>query len=379
MSTEMAKPRLIVLWRNFGPYHYGRLNALRKYFDAQGIQIVARTGKHLWHVEGEDTGMVHDLFETDEQATSPLKVSMALWRALSKINPEILMIPSYSPYPAWVCLLWGLLHRKTRILMTESNEFDSPRRPRAELFKKLLVKFYSGGVVGGTTARDYLENLGMPGERIADGYDCVDGDSYEQAAARARADEAGSRRALNLPEKYFVCPARLVPEKNHKRLIEAFRLFRDTPEGAEFHLLLCGTGPEDAAIREQIATSQVEGIEMRGFVQMEDMVVLYSYATAMVLPSLVEAWGLVVNEALACGTPVLVSNRAGSSFDLATEKTGWTYSPYSVDEILAAMICAAGNAEKLDRRDLEEASRRYTLDGFAANVSALVKKITAKR
>lgn len=375
----MAKPRLIVLWRNFGPYHYGRLNALRRHFDAQGIQIVAKTGKHLWRVEGEETGIVHNLFETDEQATSPLKVSIALWRALSKINPEILLIPSYSPYPAWICLLWGMLHRKMRLIMTESNEFDAPRRPRAELFKKLLVRFYSGGVVGGTTARNYLESLGMAGARIVEGYDCVDGDAYELAAAQARADEAESRCALNLPEKYFVCPARLVPEKNHKRLIEAFRRFRETPEGAGFHLLLCGTGPEDAAIREQLSTSKVEGVEMRGFVQMEDMAALYAYATAMVLPSLVEAWGLVVNEALACGTPILVSNRAGSSFDLASERTGRTYSPDSVDEILAAMSWAAENAGKLDRNDLKEAASRYTLGGFAANVSNLVKKITAKR
>lgn len=375
----MAKPRLIVLWRNFGPYHYGRLNALRRHFDAQGIQIVAKTDKHLWRVDGEDTKVIHDLFETDEQATSPLRVSVALWRALSKINPEILLIPSYSPYPAWVCLLWGMLHRKMRLIMTESNEFDAPRRPRAELFKKLLVRFYSGGVVGGTTARKYLESLGMAGARIVEGYDCVDGDSYERAAAQARADEAGSRRALNLPEKFFVCPARLVPEKNHKRLIEAFRRFRETPEGAGFHLLLCGTGPEDAAIREQISTSKVEGVEMRGFVQMEDMAVLYAYATAMVLPSLVEAWGLVANEALACGTPILVSNRAGSSFDLASEKTGRTYSPDNVDEILAAMTWAASDAKKLDRRDLKEAAHRYTLEGFAANVSTLVNEITGKR
>jgi len=372
----MAKPRLIVLWRNFGPYHYGRLNALRRHFDAQGIQIVAKTGKHLWRVEGEDTGIVHNLFETDEQATSPLKVSVALWRALSKINPEILLIPSYSPYPAWVCLLWGLLHRKTRLLMTESNEFDAPRRPRAELFKKLLVRFYSGGVVGGTTARKYLESLGMAGARIVEGYDCVDGDAYERAAAQARADEAGSRRALNLPEKYFVCPARLVPEKNHKRLIEAFRRFRETPEGAGFRLLLCGTGPEDAAIREQLSTSKVEGVEMRGFVQMEDMAALYAYATAMVLPSLVEAWGLVVNEALACGTPILVSNRAGSSFDLVNERVGRTFSPEDVDQIVDSMIWVVRNSSSLNQKDREEMAHRFTLIKWGGNVADLFKKIS---
>jgi glycosyltransferase involved in cell wall biosynthesis len=78
---------------------------------------------------------------------------------------------------------------------------------------------------------------------------------------------------------------------------------------------------------------------MPGFKQYPELPNYYGLASAFVLPSISETWGLVVNEAMASGLPVLVSDRCGCAPDLVRDGTnGFTFDPYSVEEIASAML-----------------------------------------
>src|SRR5262249_24334293 len=99
-------------------------------------------------------------------------------------------------------------------------------------------------------------------------------------------------------ESFLLYPANRWPHKNHARLYEAFALARrDRPE---LQLVLTGTGHDPAALP--------EGVESRGRVPYDDLVRLYRPASALVFPSLYEGFVLPPLEAMACGTPVAVSN-----------------------------------------------------------------------
>jgi len=366
--------RLAVVWRNFGPYHYARLRALDAHFLATGIQIVGATDKHRWTVDAGGERVI-TLFP-DDAGASPAAVCRRLWAALDKVDPDVLLIPSYSPYPAWVCLVWGILHRRTRIIMTESNAFDAPRSAPGETIKRILLKFYHGAMVGGSTAGEYLVQLGFPAKKIRRGYDCVDVETFATLAEVARKDAAATRSRLQLPERFFVCPARLVAEKNHSRLLEAFADFQGMPGNSDMHLLLCGTGHLEATLRAKIARENIQNIELRGFVQMEDMAALYALCIAMILPSLIEAWGLVVNEALACGAFVLVSNRAGAGFDLVLPgRTGLRFDPISSEELVMTMTTATeyfSNCDDSRHEEILSVARRFSPEFFGRNVAECV-------
>ena len=125
---------------------------------------------------------------------------------------------------------------------------------------------------------------------------------------------------------FFLSVCRFVPEKNLVRLIEAFARYRDQacPTG-RWDLALCGDGPEAGLIEETIARSgHAEAIHRPGFLQADTLCRWYAHATAFVLPSLSEPWGLVVNEAASAGLPLLVSERAGCAATLVPEPEGTT-------------------------------------------------------
>src|SRR5690606_36321278 len=120
--------------------------------------------------------------------------------------------------------------------------------------------------------------------------------------------------------------------------VHAYAIYHHAaPSGRAWDLVLCGSGPGDAELAEAIrSTGLGRSIHRPGFLQSDELPRWYAHASAFVLPSLSEPWGLVVNEAAACGLPLLVSDHAGCAGTLVPDppgQTGWRFDPTDVEEI----------------------------------------------
>ena len=82
---------------------------------------------------------------------------------------------------------------------------------------------------------------------------------------------------------------------------------------------MTGGGPLELTLREMCKHEQILDVIWSGFQQLDFLPALYSRASALILPSIGEPWGLGVNEAIACSLPVLISSRCGSALDLVNE------------------------------------------------------------
>jgi glycosyltransferase involved in cell wall biosynthesis len=243
---------------------------------------------------------------------------------LDREQPEALGMVGYVRPESMAALRWARKLRRPTILMSESQAIDHRRVWWKEAVKRRRVQRFSAALVGGPRHRDYLVTLGMPADRVALGYDAVDHDWFAQWAESVRSDPDGHR---DLPEApYFLAVSRFVREKNLPRLVRAFARFRRVhAAGVGWHLVLCGDGPGAGEVEAAVESSGVShAIHRPGFLQAEELVRWYAGASAFVHPSLMEPWGLVVNEAAACGLPLLVSDRAGCIDTLVPEPPGTT-------------------------------------------------------
>jgi glycosyltransferase involved in cell wall biosynthesis len=193
--------------------------------------------------------------------------------------------------------------------------------------------------------------MGVDTDRIFTGYDAVDNDYFCAKAELIRLQKPEVSRQYRLPEHYFLSVGRFVAKKNLETLVRAYWEFLANNPTAKTHLVLVGAGPEEMRMRslclqlhlpvyekssvrspqstvlgpQSVVYSATEratpGVHFYGFRQIEETPVFYALADAFVLVSLQEEWGLVVNEAMASGLPVVVSERAGCAEDLL--ETGW--------------------------------------------------------
>lgn len=203
------------------------------------------------------------------------------------------------------------------------------RLVKAAVFPTLLRQFDACLYVGKRN-REYLEHYGMPADRLFFSPHCVDNDAFAAASATARQAQvaAGRRRVL------FV--GRLVDDKRPMDLVQAAVRLGAAGKGVE--LVVAGAGPLEGSLAE---AAQAGGVDARflGFVNQSKLPAVYAEADTIVLPSMArETWGLVVNEAMACGVPAVVSDAVGCGPDLVRPGVTGAVAPLGDVPALAAGI-----------------------------------------
>jgi glycosyltransferase involved in cell wall biosynthesis len=241
--------------------------------------------------------------------------------------------------------------------MSESQERDSERQWLKEALKRQLITEVDSALVGGERHAEYLVKLGMERSRIVTGYDVIDNDYFASGADSARRDAARVRSARGLPGDYFLCSARFIPKKNLPALLEAFALYRSDVGVGAWDLVLLGDGPLLPQLIEQRGRLGLDASVMfPGFKQYGELPDFYGLARAFVLPSTAEQWGLVANEAMAAGLPVLVSQACGSAELVIPGENGFHFDPRNPRELAALM--AKLTREEGRREEMGRASRR---------------------
>jgi 1,2-diacylglycerol 3-alpha-glucosyltransferase len=348
---ELSKgTRAAVLFQRFGPYHHARLNAAGRLMPVWGVEACAMETTYAWSkVEGASAFTRVTLTDRDSGDRSwKLELQKKMRRALDEINPQIVAVNGWATTEAVSALEWCMTNRVPAVVMSESTAWDEPRVFWKEWIKGRLVKLFAAGLAGGTPHADYLAQLGLPRDRIFKGYDIVDNDYFAAGAARARSKEQETRSQIGLPEKYFLASARFVEKKNLSRLLQAYaryRLMAEKPgtgnrEPEIWELVLLGDGPLRETLDSQLSTLNLrEHVLLPGFKQYEELPAYFGLAGAFVHASTTEQWGLVVNEAMASGLPVLVSNRCGCAADLVQEGVnGFTFDPCDVEQLADLML-----------------------------------------
>lgn len=346
--------RVAILFQRFGPYHHARLNAAGQMFSVWGVEACGMEETYAWEkVEGAVAFTRVTLTDRDSGGRPwKLELHRAMWRALDDIKPHVVVVPGWSYPDALSALLWCAKTHTPSVVMSESTAWDEARTGWKEWLKRRLVKLNSAGLAGGTPHADYLVQLGLERECVFPGYDVVDNGYFTRNADVARGQGNAARRQHGLPEKYFLASARFIEKKNLFRLVQAYRAYRDTakmaaagkPEPEIWDLVLLGDGPLKPELNRLVSELGLDACVHRpGFKQYHELPAYFGLAGAFVHPSTTEQWGLVVNEAMASGLPVLVSHRCGCAADLIAEGVnGFTFAPENVEQLTQLMLKISG-------------------------------------
>jgi glycosyltransferase involved in cell wall biosynthesis len=395
---------IAIIWGKWGPYHYARFSALASVWNScTGIALAGKSSNYAWAPVAQP--LVHVLNpDLDQETLSPLKVAIQVFKFLKKERIRIAFLPSYWPARSLGILLASRLAGARCIMMNESHAGTEHAGGLGRWIKRILLRLFNAGLVGGTPQITHFTQLGMPADKLFKGYDTIDNEYFSSQAEIVRGRAASVRARYGLPGHYILNLGRMVEKKNLWLLVEAYaqlcaRAAQGGPErglgpgdpdaaaqplaatwpgaaahsagpvrpGAAAHsagpepaaplaaapaLVLIGSGPEEAALR---ALALERGLAVRdlepgrpgpqaatvyfgGFRQIDENPAFYALADVFVLPSAWEEWGLVVNEAMACGLPVLVSREAGCALDLVKEGVnGHRFDPKDPGELSLLM------------------------------------------
>jgi len=305
----------VILTEIIAPYRIPVFNALAR---RGGVDLhvifLAETDRTLrqWPVYADEIRFSYEVLPSWRWRAGERRflVNRGLWSALEAASPQTVICGGYNYPSSWGSLWWARRRQVRFVLWTESNERDQRSgRAGVEWLKRYFVRSCNAFVVPGKSSRAYLLKLGASDEAIFTAPNAVDNRFFANQSEKTRSRESEFRSQLKLPARFILFVGRLVPDKGIFDLLEAYAKL----EGAlrrEVGLVFAGDGVSRQDLEQRAKRICPGTVCFPGFVQREDLAGLYALAEALVLPTHSDPWGLVVNEAMACGLPIIVSNVA---------------------------------------------------------------------
>jgi len=252
------------------------------------------------------------------------------------MNPsDLVVLPGYHRPEYWVMLLICMLRRRRRAVFCDSTAFDRKKSPFKEKAKAMFFRRCDGFFCYGSRSKQYVASYGIDPRKIYDGCQAAAlAHGYEAAAIRAH--YVGNSLAAECSLR-FLYIGRLAEEKGLFDLLDAFARVRQELPAARLDLV--GSGALEEDLRERAGHLGISSaVTFLGTKTPHDIGQLLMNSAAMILPSLREPWGLVVNEALSFGCPVVVSDICGCVPELVIDGvTGYSFPVGDVGALAQAM------------------------------------------
>ena len=346
--------RMAFSWNGL-PQYAARL--LRAAIDRLGEECIVVGSKPTVPVEGMERALGQKVYWVD--ADKP-----ARWSDLGLVQPRVFVQSGWS-YPAFATLGREVKAAGGAVIgLSDANWRGDIRQLVLGLvaFRLRHRRHIDAMLVPGRQGERLMRYFGMPASRVRIGMYGADPDLFNAGPPLAERP------------KTFLYVGQFIARKNVLGLTEAFLRFSARTPG--WTLRITGSGEQRGLIPSD------PRIVVEDFVQPEQLAERFRAARFLVLPSLVEAWGLVVHEAALCGCGLLLSDAIGSGDDLAHATNAVRFAAGSIE----AMEAALADAESFDAARLAAAestsrrlARQFGPDRFAEEIARLVAEVVGPR
>jgi glycosyltransferase involved in cell wall biosynthesis len=323
--------KVVIISNDFRVYWRGRLIYLHGFLADNDIQMHAIElfgkgspysfdefdGQHSWW-----TCLFPDSNAT--QLTTP-EIATRLFSELSLINPDVVIASPITFFAGALGLRWAKKNRKRHIMFDDA-------KPRLQFKRNFLVRWVRDTITAQADAL-WLPSADYDKEYpalIKDktlffyGFNCIDNKFFKP------------RHRKEFTSKTVICIARLVPIKNLDRLLHAWKKIE--AEASDWKLCIIGDGPLYETLCQLIAQLGLKHVTIKGAINYPLLPGYLNNAETLILPSLSETWGLVVNEAMAAGLPVLLSDKVNAAESLLKNGiNGYVFNPNEIEDVRGAI------------------------------------------
>jgi len=321
----MKKTKIVLLHNILTPHIiplFERLDKKRelemKFFFASGSE-----SNRLWKEEVRDKFDYKILpkiaIEFREKDLFTYFINPTVLFELIRFNPEVIVSAGWDIFAYQIAFFYAKLFRKKFILWSGSTKYEpSWRRTISKPLVWLMIKGADACIAYGTRAKEYLISLGANPKKIFIAYNTIDVDFFKKEIEKLRKNRERIKENIGIKtSKIILYVGQLIERKGLVYLIKAFKKLRE--EMSDVGLLIVGYGQQEKELKELVKNKKIKDVYFYGGASWPEVAKFYAISDIFVLPSLEEVWGLVINEAMAAGLPIITTDRVGASIDLVKE------------------------------------------------------------
>lgn len=346
----MSTPKVLLLTSIMAPYRIAPFNALAvdPAVDFEVVFLARTDPSRQWEVREDEMRFSHrtlrEVWRTRRGAAFT-HITFGLTAILREARPDVLLVGGWDQLAYLEAFTLRRRVATAFVWWVESTLRDHRGiRESLRRAKQQLVEGADAVVVPGSASAEYVRALGAVPSRVFLAPNAVDNGLY--------AGRAGNRASRTGPVR-FLFVGRLEPSKGVLALLDAWTHIADQAE-----LTIVGDGSLRQRIRERVARAAIPSIQIAGHLDREELATEYARADVFVFPSVSDPWGLVINEAMASGLPVVTTSAPGAVDDLVVDgDNGIVVPPFDAGALGAAMEDIARDPERRRAMGLRSAER----------------------
>ncbi len=298
--------------------------------------------------------------------------SRMLLKKLNELDPDVVMSSSFA-YPSGAAAIrWARSYHKAVVIFDDAKPTDVVRSGIVNSIKRRIFGQIDAMLCPAEPWRKAMGFWGLRPEQIFLGVDVVDNAFWAEQPKTAPgsnliagSDAATAPRPALTPDAeqppFLLAVGRQIEAKNLLFLLRAYARY-SKDQSAALPLVMVGEGPQRENIQRLIEELKIDKVTLIPFVSPWELRGIYHRAAALVLPSKSETWGLVVNEAMASGLPVLVSSACGCSEVLIKDESNGYVFPPADEEKLTDVLRRFTALSRDERKAMGSASLRVISD-----------------
>lgn len=324
------KTKAIVITEIISPYRIPVFNEIAKdsRIEFKVLFLAETEPERSWRVEKEKIRFPYHLLPGVRiwlPDRFPVFFNPGIGPFLKRENPDLIICGGYHHPSSLLALRYAKGYGKRFILWCESHVGSVRLKGFPfDRYRSRFIRASDGFLVPGKKAFDFITSFGVNGKKTWTAPNAVDNNFFSHEAQTFRLQKQALKQKRKFPSKIILYVGRLSDSKGVSILLEAFR---SLPKSLEVGLILVGDGKDRGKYLKFCRRYGLKNVFFEGFKQQEELPFYYGLADLFVLPSLREEWGLVLNEALASGLPLIGTDVSGAAIELIEEgKNGFVVS-----------------------------------------------------
>lgn len=312
--------KIIIITETISPYRIPVFNEIAQSLkDRFMVLFLGETEKRRqWMIYKEKIKFRYEVlpgFLLQKKDSAPHFFNPTVFYKLMKYSPDIIIVGGYHHFAYFLAMLYARLFRRKIILWCESNRYEKRANyPWNQAYKRWFVRNSTGHIVPGRASFEYILSQGAVKDKIWIAPNAVDNEYFTRAGDTYRETKEIFKQSKGYPNKLILYVGHLIEEKGIRDLLKAFQIL--SYEYTDLGLLLIGSGKENGYYKNFCKTNNLRNVFFAGFIYQEDLPIYYAVSDVFVLTTYSDAWGLVLNEAMASKLPVISSDASGAAYDL---------------------------------------------------------------
>ena len=366
--------KVIIIHNTVAPYRHPLFEVLSKYVELTVYYCSLKHGSRMWDLFPRNYNYKYKILPRipikmpiiEESSVNP-----SIIKEIIENRPHIIILGQYTDLTTWLAFGVSKLLRIPVIYWTEGmKEPQSILGTISRPLRVLFVKKLSAITVPGKLSKNYVISLGANAEKVFIAPNAIDNDLFIKVSQQYLPLKEKLRTQIGLKDRMVIlCVAQLIKRKGIEYLLHAYAKLEH--EYNNLTLIIIGSGPLEGYLKDLSKSLGVRNVRfIPSGMKLDELIKFYCLADIFVLPTLEDIWAFVINEAMACGLPVISTSASQAATEMIRSgENGYIIKVADSDQLYDVLKSLIQNSAL--RREMGEKSRRIVVQEFS--VSAMVE------